>query len=80
MNGPCKRRLLAQAHGFRVESCSCGLVHVTAGPMTLRMEPGACQSFAAVLSRAAMALSAVERRDAPPRLAVLEGGTAAVEA
>ena len=79
MRGPCTRKLLAGGNSCRVEACSCGHVHVTAGPITLRMEPGALQAFAAVLARAATALREAEaaREDDRPRLTLVEGGSIA---
>ena len=48
----CKRRMLAEVSGYRVESCSCGLFHVCVGPITVRMEPSAFLTFAGVVEDA----------------------------
>lgn len=49
----CRRRVVVQApEGYRVESCSCGLIHVTAGPVTLRLERAAFTDLVAVLALA----------------------------
>lgn len=71
MASKCTRETLAEGSGFRVERCSCGTVHVTAGALTLRMDAEACEAFAAVLGHAVHELS---RRGSPAALRMLAGG------
>ncbi len=48
----CVRRLLAGGRSFRVEVCGCGMLHVTLGPVTLRLERQACEDLRATLDEA----------------------------
>ena len=36
MERECRRNLLAQGGPFRIESCECGAVHISFGPVTFR--------------------------------------------
>jgi len=56
---PCQRRLLSQRGPFLVESCGCGMVHLTFGFMTLRVAPTAVEVLCATL------LEAVEKFERP---------------
>lgn len=49
---PCCRRILAQSQSSRVDLCSCGHVHLSIGPVTLRLEPMVLQSISTVLDQA----------------------------
>jgi hypothetical protein len=53
----CEKRRLA-AHGpFNVQICDCGAVHLTAGFVTLRLEPSAYCELAAVVNEGLLALT-----------------------
>lgn len=65
---PCHRRLLAQSPQARVEACSCGLIHVSAGPITLRLEAAACEALTTVLARAMVEMVRLREEAAPSRL------------
>jgi hypothetical protein len=41
---------LAHVPGYRVDHCSCGLVHVCVGPVTVHMEPAAFVTFSEVIA------------------------------
>lgn len=45
----CQQELLSQDRCYQVTRCSCGAVHVTIGPITMRLEPEAYHSLLAVL-------------------------------
>ena len=51
MNVACRpeRALLAEGPFCKVESCECGTVHVSLGPMTLRLHPEVVESVWATL-------------------------------
>lgn len=49
---PCCRRTLAQSQSSRVDLCSCGHVHLSIGPVTLRLEPMVLQNIHMVLDQA----------------------------
>lgn len=55
MPTPCNRILLAAAPGARVEACSCGLIHLSIGVLTLRLAPDACEQLTTVMARAVLA-------------------------
>lgn len=67
--GPCDRTLLAAAPGARVEACTCGLIHLSVGAVTLRLAPDACEQLTTVLARGVL-----ERRRlmARPTLSLVE--------
>ena len=62
----CTRRTLATSPGCKVEACDCGTLHLTLGPLTLRLERDAVQDLQGTLA------SALQRMDARehPRAAV----------
>jgi len=57
MDRKCEKRMLA-AHGpFKVQMCDCGAVHLTAGFVTLRLEPSAYRELAAVVNEGLLGLT-----------------------
>lgn len=48
----CHRHTLAQGPLCRVDVCACGMLHVTIGPFTMRLEPRACEEIVETLGRA----------------------------
>ena len=50
---PCTRRTVATGEYAMVEQCTCGAVHMTIGPVTLRLAASAIGPIAATLSEAA---------------------------
>lgn len=55
----CRRQTLSQHGPFLVESCGCGMVHLTFGFLTMRLAPSAVDSLCATL------LEAVQRFERP---------------
>ncbi len=53
MGHTCERRILEAGPLAQVEQCGCGVVHLTLGALTLRLEPQALSELAAGLRRAA---------------------------
>jgi len=64
-------QLLAAAPGYRVELGDDGVVHVHAGPISLRLERAACEALTTTLARAMVQLARNNPR--PPPLALLPG-------
>ena len=56
LDGKCERSVLAHGPVGRVEVCSCGMVHVCVGPVTLRLEPGAVAPLVRMLAEGHEAL------------------------
>lgn len=79
-NATCERRVLARATGYCVEHCSCGLIHVYAGPITMHMESESCEAFTTVLAKAMVVLSQLRREESKPSLRLVpdEGGGTSV--
>lgn len=63
---PCCRRTLAQSQSSRVDLCSCGHVHLSIGPVTLRLEPVVLQSISTVLDQAVEQLRGEHDADPVP--------------
>ena len=61
---PCRRELLARSETASVERCACGTVHLTIGPLTLRLPPSALSSLASTLYESACVLRASESEPA----------------
>lgn len=62
-------RQLAGTSHCNVRQCSCGMLHVTIGPLTMRLEPGAAETLRAVLGAALEELEGeAARTEARPRL------------
>lgn len=55
----CHRHMLSRRGPFLVESCGCGMVHLTFGFLTLRIAPSAVDALCATL------LEAVEKLERP---------------
>ncbi len=49
MKSECRRRVLARNSTAMLEACACGSLHLSLGPMTLRLDAGAAQEIANVL-------------------------------
>ncbi|XXF75852.1 hypothetical protein P2318_22690 [Myxococcaceae bacterium GXIMD 01537] len=60
----CIRKTLSDSPGCRVEVCGCGTLHLTMGPLTLRMERGALEDLQNTLATALGALETREQRPA----------------
>lgn len=65
-------RVLASAPGYRVELDGDGVVHVHAGPLSLRLARDACEALTTTLARAMVQLARVCPKR--PVLEVLPGG------
>jgi len=64
--------LLASSPGYRVELVDGAVVHVHAGPLSLRLERAACEALTTTLARAMVHLARLAPR--PPALELLPGG------
>jgi hypothetical protein len=65
-------RHLAGNGACQVGQCTCGMLHVTVGPITVRLEPGAAHTLRDVLTAALAAIA--EPRSGPHlRLAASRG-------
>jgi hypothetical protein len=60
----CHRHTLAQGPLCRVDVCGCGMLHVSIGPFTVRLEPRACEEIVETLARA---LGHLATRSGQPR-------------
>ncbi len=49
----CQRQCLIEGALAKVEQCSCGMIHVTAGPLTVRLDPQAFESIASTFAAGA---------------------------
>lgn len=58
---PCKRLTLAKNGLVTVESCDCGVVHLTLKALTMRFDPGALRSLRDALDEAVRAMSSPKR-------------------
>lgn len=65
MSHACERRILEAGPLALVEQCGCGVVHLTLGALTLRLESQALPELAACLRRAAGNLREGTRQDVP---------------
>jgi hypothetical protein len=54
---PCVRRTLAVSDFAMAEQCTCGAVHVTIGPVTLRLAASAISEIATTMTEAARGLA-----------------------
>lgn len=68
----CQRQLLAHLPGYRVELCSCGAVHVHAGPVTVRMTREDYETFATVVATAMANLAQQSERPKRPALRLVD--------
>lgn len=64
--------VLASAPGYRVELAGDGIVHVHAGPLSLRLERAACEALTTTLARAMVRLA--RQPPARPSLELVPGG------
>ncbi len=57
-NRPCCRTILARSPSAEVARCTCGHVHLSLGPMTIRMDEGTLHAIWLTLGDALRALGA----------------------
>lgn len=57
MSLDCRRKLLAECSWGKLEHCSCGTVHFTMGPITLRLMPEVIAELGAMFTGASQRLS-----------------------
>lgn len=69
----CPRECLADGPLCRIDRCGCGMLHVTLGPLTVRLEPAACRAVHATLAEALDRLDE-QARPAMPRLGLVDSG------
>ncbi len=62
----CQRSLLASGSTCRIEQCACGTLHVTLGPLTLRLEPEAAADVAETLRAGLRSLAPPGAAHPPP--------------
>jgi hypothetical protein len=62
MKERCQREVLVESALAKIELCSCGMIHVSAGPLTLRLEPHA---FEALSETIGFARERLQRRKLP---------------
>lgn len=60
-------RTLAGNTHCNVLQCSCGMLHVTLGPLTMRVEPGSARMLRDVLDAALAAIAGDAPREDEPR-------------
>jgi hypothetical protein len=58
MDRNCEKGRLAAHEPFNVQVCDCGAVHLTAGFVTLRLEPSAYRALAAAVNEGLLGLTA----------------------
>jgi len=58
---------------IRIQQCPGGLVHLSIGAMTVRLDRGSFENVAEVIQAAAAKLAATDHRK-QPNLAVIQGG------
>ncbi|MGA9523060.1 MAG: hypothetical protein WBV82_16445 [Myxococcaceae bacterium] len=76
MDNECWRVRVAEGPVGWVEQCSCGVLHVTVGPVSLRLEQSAAEALALML-RDGVAVTA--RTTRAPKLRVIHGEDAREE-
>ncbi len=62
---PCQRMLLAQTPGAEVTRCSCGHIHVSLGPVTIRMDAETLHAAWHTMGEALRSLSHSSMRESP---------------
>jgi hypothetical protein len=45
----CKQETLSQHNCFQISKCSCGVLHLSIGPMTIRLSPESIDELSAVV-------------------------------
>ena len=69
-NDGCRRQVLAVCRAIMVETCACGMLHVTIGAITLRFAPEAAAELSSTLGEAmqrwALAQRGGHRQDVLP--------------
>ncbi|REG34337.1 hypothetical protein ATI61_103230 [Archangium gephyra] len=61
---PCCRTVLARSPSAEVARCSCGHIHLSLGPMTIRMDEGTLHAIWHTLGDAQRALSSAAEPEA----------------
>jgi hypothetical protein len=56
--GSCEFETLAEGHGCRVERCAHGMIHVSVGGVTLRLQPAHCYDLTRTLRAASARIGA----------------------
>jgi len=69
----CRTTKLVRFGSYRVDRCSCGAIHVAAGPVTLHMDEGAFRQFAETLAAGSEQLELLRK---PHLSVVVDGGRA----
>jgi hypothetical protein len=59
--GSCEFETLAEGHACRVERCAHGMIHVSVGGVTLRLQPSHCYDLTRTLRAASARIDAVAR-------------------
>ncbi len=57
----CERRRLAECGTFKIEACDCGIVHLTIGCLTLRIEPSAYGELAFAIDESLRKLKGLDK-------------------
>ena len=57
----CRTTTLVRFGSYRVDHCSCGAVHVAAGPVTLHLDERAFRQFVTVLGEGVEQLNAMQK-------------------
>jgi hypothetical protein len=63
----CHRTILAAGEACLIEQCSCGHIHFTVGPITMRLEPAALGSLAETFATASRTACGANGQAAVPR-------------
>ena len=58
----CEKRRLAECGTFKIDACDCGIVHLTIGCLTLRLEPAAYGELANAIDESLRKLNHFEKR------------------
>jgi hypothetical protein len=65
--GSCEFETLAEGHACRVERCAHGMIHVSIGGVTLRLQASHCYDLTRTLRAASARIDAAARPAAAPR-------------
>ena len=76
MEHVCKRTLIAELGINRVTACSCGVIHINTGPVTIHMDKESMRTFTAVLARSMVVLDETHTKTARPRLTLVHDNEA----
>jgi hypothetical protein len=56
----CKRKRIAESGTFHVDLCKCGVVHLTIGCLTLRLDPSAYRELAVAIHESLLNLESLD--------------------